>query len=71
MVNGRWGTHFSSRDLRDIAVQALEEEREFNRKAGLGRDTDRLPEIFSEDVNPSSGTRFDFSAEELDAIEYH
>ncbi|MCX5907552.1 MAG: hypothetical protein NTY64_10280 [Deltaproteobacteria bacterium] len=56
--------------LRVMASRALDEERSFNRRAGLGAATDRLPEIFSEEVNPSSGTRFDFSPEELDAIEY-
>jgi len=71
MVNGRWGIKWSAGDLREMAIRALCEEKEFNRRAGLGPATDRLPEIFSEEANPSSGTTFDFSPEELDAIEYH
>ena len=71
MVNGRWGIKWSAGDLREMAIRALREEKEFNRRAGLGPATDRLPEIFSEEANPSSGTRFDFSPEELDGIGYH
>jgi aldehyde:ferredoxin oxidoreductase len=70
MVNGRWGTKWRAGDLRDMAIRSLREEREFNRRAGLGAAADRLPEVFSEEENPSSGTIFDFSPEELDAIEY-
>jgi aldehyde:ferredoxin oxidoreductase len=70
MVRGRWGRKWGAEDLREIAADALREEKEFNRRAGLGPATDRLPEVFSEEVNPSSGTTFDFSPEELDAIEY-
>lgn len=70
MVNGRWGSHLTAGDLRKIAIQALREERKFNRKAGLGTSSDRLSEIFYEEVNPSSGTLFDIPPEELDRIEY-
>jgi aldehyde:ferredoxin oxidoreductase len=71
MVKGRWGWEWGAGEIREMAIVALQEEREFNRRAGLGPATDRLPEIFSEETNPSSGTTFDFSPEELEAIEYH
>ncbi len=70
MVKGRWGWKWGVGELREMAIGTLREEREFNCRAGLGPATDRLPEIFSEEVNPSSGTTFDFSPEELDATEY-
>ena len=70
LVNGRWGTNLTSQDLRTMAIQALEAERAFNRKAGLGPSSDRIPEIFCEEVNPSSGTVFDISPSELDEIKY-
>jgi aldehyde:ferredoxin oxidoreductase len=70
MVNGRWGTDLTPSDLRKIAIKALEEERGFNRRAGLGPSTDRLPEIFCEEVNPSSGTVFDIPQSELDELKY-
>ena len=65
-----WGTAVSAAELRRIAIQALTEERDFNRRAGLGASSDRLPEIFTEEVNPSSGTVFDISPDELDKLEY-
>ncbi len=70
MVNARWGSELGVDDLRTMAVRALEEERNFNRRAGLGPASDRMPEIFCEEVNPSSGTVFDIPPEELDKIEY-
>jgi aldehyde:ferredoxin oxidoreductase len=70
MVNGRWGTQLTYPELRNLAIQALEEERNFNRRAGLGVGSDRMPKIFCEEVNPSSGTVFDIPPEDLDKIEY-
>ncbi len=70
MVNGRWGTDLTALDLRTIAIKILEEEKEFNRRAGLGTSSDRLPEIFYEEANPSSGTVFDIPPCELDEIKY-
>jgi len=70
LVNARWGTNVTALDLRAMAIEALEEERQFNRRAGLGPSSDRLPEIFYEEVNPSSGTVFDISPSELDEIKY-
>jgi aldehyde:ferredoxin oxidoreductase len=70
MVNGRWGTALNEQELRETAIRTLEAEKAFNRNAGLGPATDRLPETFREEVNPSSGTLFDIPAEELDEIEY-
>jgi hypothetical protein len=53
-----------------MAIAAIEKERQFNRQAGLGPSSDRLPEIFYEEVNPSSGTSFDISPSELDELKY-
>lgn len=68
MINGRWGTNLSPPELREMAIKALEEERDFNGRAGVGPDC--LPEIFYDEVNPSSGTTFDISQQELDGMEY-
>jgi aldehyde:ferredoxin oxidoreductase len=70
MVNGRWGTNLSPSDLRTMAIKALEKEIDFNRRAGLGPSTDRLPEIFCEEVNPSCDTVFDIPPDELDELKY-
>jgi aldehyde:ferredoxin oxidoreductase len=69
MVNGRWGTDFSTNDLRQMAIQAMNTERAFNRSAGLGPATDRLPE-FCREPNLSSGTVFDVTTDEMDRLAY-
>jgi aldehyde:ferredoxin oxidoreductase len=70
LVRGRWGAKITASELRTMAIGTLEEERGFNRRAGLGPASDRLPEIFCNEVNPSSGTTFDLSPSELDALKY-
>jgi aldehyde:ferredoxin oxidoreductase len=70
LVNARWGGDLTAFGLREMAVKALKEEKDFNLRAGLGPSSDRLPEIFCEEINPSSGTTFDVSASELDSLEY-
>lgn len=70
LVNGRWGTNLTAQDLRAMAIQALNKEKDFNRRAGLGPSSDRLPQLFYEEVNPSSGTVFDIPPSELDEMEY-
>ena len=70
MVNARWGTDITTSELRQMAIKVLKEERDFNRRAGLGPSSDRLPEVFYEEVNPSSSTMFDIPPSELDEMEY-
>ncbi len=69
MVNGRWGTELSEQDLRRMAIAGMNTERDFNRSAGLGPATDRLPE-FCNVPNPSSKTVFDISTDELNRLTY-
>jgi aldehyde:ferredoxin oxidoreductase len=69
MVNGRWGTDYSVDELRQMAVVAMNAERAFNRSAGLGPASDCLPE-FCQDPNPSSGTTFDITPNELNRLTY-
>lgn len=70
LVNGRWGSRITAQDLRSMAIRALGEERAFNGEAGVGPRGDRMPEIFYEEVNPSSSTVFDITPQELDSIKY-
>jgi aldehyde:ferredoxin oxidoreductase len=70
MVNGRWGADMTTAGLRKIAADAMANERAFNRDAGLGPSSDRLPEIFYTERNPSSGTVFDITPEALGALKY-
>lgn len=54
--------------LMELGAMVLSEEKQFNTDAGLGQDSDRLPEFFSkEPLSPGGGT-FDVSTEELDSV---
>jgi aldehyde:ferredoxin oxidoreductase len=53
-------------DLPAQAVRILMTELEFNRKAGLTREDDRLPKMFYEEPLPPHNKVFLFSGEELD-----
>lgn len=70
MVCGLMGREKSQDELRQMAIQAINKERDFNRGAGLGQAADRLPEIFCQEVNPSSNTVFDLEPGDLDGLEY-
>lgn len=53
------GVPFSKENLVALGEEVLIGERRFNRGAGLGRSTDRLPEFFYEEEQPDAKTRFD------------
>jgi aldehyde:ferredoxin oxidoreductase len=46
IVNARLGTSWTSKDFRDLGVRILQAEKDFNRRAGLTKKDDRLPEFF-------------------------
>ncbi len=62
------GNKISADELRAAAVNALEVEREFNRRAGLSPAQDRLPEFMTEEPLPEVGHIFDVPAEDLKKI---
>ncbi|MEW5865974.1 MAG: aldehyde ferredoxin oxidoreductase C-terminal domain-containing protein [Bacillota bacterium] len=68
LVSAHLGIPCSTEELLALARQTLAAEREFNRRAGLTRVHDRLPEYFREELNPAAGTVFDVSDEELDRM---
>ncbi len=68
LVSAHLGIPCSAEDLLALSRKTLENEREFNRRAGFTKAHDRLPEHFREEVNPASGTTFDVSDEEIDAM---
>lgn len=51
-----------------IGIRILKAEREFNRKAGLTREDDRLPRFFYEEPLPPHNTVFAISNAELDSV---
>ncbi|HHY46280.1 MAG TPA: aldehyde ferredoxin oxidoreductase [Firmicutes bacterium] len=68
LVSSHLGVPCSADDLLALSRETIMVEREFNRRAGFTKAHDRLPEHFSEEVNPASGTVFDVPEEELDRI---
>ncbi len=68
MVNARYGTSFTLDEAKALAEATLAVEREFNRKAGLGPNTDKLAEFFYEEKNPDCDAVFDVTQDELKEI---
>lgn len=68
MLNARFGASLTVDDVIKLGQQILRDEREFNKKAGFAKESDRLPEFFMEEEFPPHGTKFDVSDDELDAL---
>ena len=65
-INVRWGFSLTADDLVALGVRTLSAEIEFNRKAGLTKDDDRLPRFFYEEPLPPHNVVFKLSPAELD-----
>jgi aldehyde:ferredoxin oxidoreductase len=62
------GNDFGNREWRELGVRCLTSEVQFNRRAGLTEEDDRLPAMFyKEKLLPYHGT-VTFTGEELDAV---
>ena len=68
MVSARLGRPVTVEELRQMAVDTILGEIAFNRKAGLGPETDRLPEWMREQGLPPHNAVFDVPDQELDRI---
>ncbi len=64
-VNGFLGTEI---DLGKYGADIIRIEREFNKKAGMTKKDDRLPEFFYKEPLPPHNVVFDVSDEELDKV---
>jgi aldehyde:ferredoxin oxidoreductase len=68
VLSAKLGTELGPEDFPGaMGVRVLKAEREFNRKAGLTNQDDRLPRFFSEEPLPPHNTVFVISDEELDS----
>jgi len=68
MVNAKYGTELTVDDVLNLGKQVLRDEREFNIRGGLTKESDRLPEFFmAEELEPHA-TKFDITGDELDAL---
>jgi aldehyde:ferredoxin oxidoreductase len=68
MVNARYGTEYGKNLLQQLGRETIENEREFNHRAGFTKADDRLPEWMTREPLPPHDTVFDVPEEELDSI---
>ena len=68
MINARFGTSLTVDDVMELGKRVLKMEREFNMKAGLTSQDDRLPEFFSTEPLPPHNSVWDFTGEEIDSF---
>ncbi|MFZ5824707.1 MAG: aldehyde ferredoxin oxidoreductase C-terminal domain-containing protein [Bacillota bacterium] len=68
LFKARFGVDVTEEQLRRLAVETIQAEIRFNRRAGLGPETDRLPEWMREVPLPPHNAVFDVPDEEMDRI---
>jgi aldehyde:ferredoxin oxidoreductase len=68
MINIKCGTQLGADEVVGMGVRALTAEREFNAKAGLSKEDDRLARFFYEEPLPPHNKVFLISDEDLDSV---
>ncbi len=71
VASALWGEPVSVDDLMNMGQDTLRREIDFNRRAGLSKAHDRLPEVFRTERNPNSESVFDVSQDEIDSMIEH
>lgn len=66
--NGVFGTSWNADDVAAYGAAVLKKERAFNEAAGLGKETDRLPEFMHLEPLPPHNQVFDVPQEALDSV---
>lgn len=67
-VNGMLGTKYETKDVTRIGDEILRVERDFNMRAGIGPESDRVPEFMKYEKLPPHNQVWDISDEELDSF---
>ena len=67
MLNAKLGTELGPDDIPGIGIKTLQAEMVFNRKAGLGKEDDRLPQFFIDEPLEPNKSVFSVKGEELDS----
>ncbi|MBW6464536.1 MAG: aldehyde ferredoxin oxidoreductase C-terminal domain-containing protein, partial [Firmicutes bacterium] len=67
-VNGMLGTSYTSDDVNRIGDEILRLERDFNMRAGIGKEADRPPEFMRYEKLPPHNQVWDIPDEELDTF---
>jgi aldehyde:ferredoxin oxidoreductase len=68
MLNAFYGLSLSADDVTELGKKVLKMEKEFNRKAGITAEQDRLPDYFKSQPVAPHNVVFDVSDEELDQV---
>ncbi|MBI5446223.1 MAG: aldehyde ferredoxin oxidoreductase C-terminal domain-containing protein [Deltaproteobacteria bacterium] len=66
LVNARWGTELSKDDVGHLGAKVIKAEIEFNRRAGITKEHDRLAKMFYEEPLPPHGKTFLVGDADLD-----
>lgn len=67
-LKGRYGWNVTYEDVQRIGIDALESEREFNRRAGVSEEFYDIPEFMREEPLPPKNSVYDISMEEMQQI---
>lgn len=68
MINSFYGLNLTAEDVNGLGRSVLKKEREFNLKAGLSAEHDRLPAFFMKEPLPPHNVTFQVKDEELDKL---
>jgi aldehyde:ferredoxin oxidoreductase len=68
ILKGRYGWDLTYEGVQKIGIDALETEREFNRRAGVSEEFYDVPEFLREEPLPPKNTVFDLSVKEMERI---
>ncbi|MGD8229127.1 MAG: aldehyde ferredoxin oxidoreductase C-terminal domain-containing protein [Desulfobacteraceae bacterium] len=68
MINAFYGLELTGDDVTALGKSVLNNEREFNRKAGFTSEHDRLPEYFQREALPPHNITFQVTDEDLDQV---
>jgi aldehyde:ferredoxin oxidoreductase len=67
-LKGRYGWNVTYEDVQRMGIEALETEREFNRRAGVSEEFYDIPEFMREEPLPPRNAVFDISMEEMEQV---
>lgn len=67
-VNGMLGTKYTADDVTRIGDEILRLERDFNMRAGIGKEADRIPEFMKYEKLPPHNHVWEITDEELDSF---
>jgi aldehyde:ferredoxin oxidoreductase len=68
MLNAHYGINLNADNVADLGKTILKLERDFNNRAGLTKEQDRLPAFFKLQQVPPHDVTFDITDEELDQV---